>query len=175
MQKLKKSESLLQLSMKDSTDPRKTFLYKLSLEPGLEFFRYILLCGSSQDHYVPIHSSHIELCTPSINDTSMIGIYWNTIKFNNRSIQCSFHPFPELYGHWTFFFAPDDVLSYSFLIIPFALITWPFLFTVFFLCSFLASLHQFILLFFSSSFSPETFSSHHYFLLNFLFCISDWL
>uniref|UniRef100_T1JT85 DUF676 domain-containing protein n=1 Tax=Tetranychus urticae TaxID=32264 RepID=T1JT85_TETUR len=82
MQKLKKSESLLQLSMKDSTDPRKTFLYKLSQEPGLEFFRYILLCGSSQDHYVPIHSSHIELCTPSINDTSMIGISYREMVTN---------------------------------------------------------------------------------------------
>lgn len=94
MQKLKKSESLLQLSMKDSPDPRQTFLYKLSQEAGLQFFRYILLCGSSQDHYVPIHSSHIELCTPCINDTSIIGIYMITL-FNDLFQSL----FPEFHGH----------------------------------------------------------------------------
>lgn len=34
MQKLKKSGSLIQLAMKDHTDPRSTFIYKLSQEPG---------------------------------------------------------------------------------------------------------------------------------------------
>ncbi|KAH3849681.1 hypothetical protein DPMN_092084 [Dreissena polymorpha] len=34
MQKWKKSGSLLQLSLKDSTDPRASFLYQLSQKPG---------------------------------------------------------------------------------------------------------------------------------------------
>ena len=34
MQKWKKSGSLLQLSLKDHSDPRETFLYKLSMKPG---------------------------------------------------------------------------------------------------------------------------------------------
>lgn len=34
MQKLKKSGSLLQLTFRDNTDPRKTFLYLLSQKPG---------------------------------------------------------------------------------------------------------------------------------------------
>lgn len=34
MQKLKKSGSLLQLTCRDHTDPRKTFLYLLSQKPG---------------------------------------------------------------------------------------------------------------------------------------------
>ena len=34
MQKWKKSGSLLQLSLKDHTDPRQTFLYQLSTKPG---------------------------------------------------------------------------------------------------------------------------------------------
>ena len=35
MQKWKKSGSLLQLSLKDHSDPRQTFLYKLSQKPGM--------------------------------------------------------------------------------------------------------------------------------------------
>ncbi len=73
MQKWKKSGSLLQLAMRDSSDPRQTYLYRLSLESGLEYFRNILLCGSSQDHYVPIHSAHIELCNSALNDSSPNG------------------------------------------------------------------------------------------------------
>ena len=34
MQKWKKSGSLLQLSLKDTSDPRQSFLYKLSQKPG---------------------------------------------------------------------------------------------------------------------------------------------
>ncbi|XP_054153255.1 protein FAM135A-like [Oppia nitens] len=82
MQKWKKSGSLLQLAMKDSSDPRQTYLYRLSLEPGLEYFKNILLCGSSQDHYVPIHSAHIELCNASLNDTSPNGIAYREMVSN---------------------------------------------------------------------------------------------
>ncbi|GIY28960.1 protein FAM135A [Caerostris extrusa] len=71
MQKWKKSGSLLQLSMKDASDLRQTFLYKLSQKSGLEHFRNILLFGSSQDRYVPLHSARIELCKPALKDTSL--------------------------------------------------------------------------------------------------------
>lgn len=73
MQKFKKSESLLQLSMKDASDPKQSFLFKLSQEPGLQYFRYVLLCGSAQDHYVPIHSAHIELTEFALTDSSSWG------------------------------------------------------------------------------------------------------
>ena len=71
MQKWKKSESLLQLTMKDSSEVKKTYLFKLSREPGFEYFRNVLLCGSSQDHYVPIHSAHVQLCDSALNDLSV--------------------------------------------------------------------------------------------------------
>ena len=61
--------------MKDHADPRQSFLFKLSREPGLEHFKHILLCGSSQDNYVPIHSAHIELCTAAVTDSSAYGLY----------------------------------------------------------------------------------------------------
>lgn len=35
MQKLKKSGSLIQLAMKDSPEPKKCFIYKLSKQPGM--------------------------------------------------------------------------------------------------------------------------------------------
>lgn len=73
MQKWKKSGSLLQLSMKDTADVRQSFLYKLSQKPGLEFFKHVLLFGSLQDRYVPIHSARIELCKAAAKDTTPIG------------------------------------------------------------------------------------------------------
>jgi hypothetical protein len=73
MQKWKKSGSLLQLSLKDSADVRQTFLYKLSQKSNLHCFKNVLLCGSSQDRYVPLHSSRIELCKAAVRDTTVQG------------------------------------------------------------------------------------------------------
>ncbi|GFS85048.1 protein FAM135A [Nephila pilipes] len=82
MQKWKKSGSLLQLSMKDASDLRQTFLYKLSQKSGLEYFRNILLFGSSQDRYVPLHSARIELCKPALKDTSLQGVVYREMVTN---------------------------------------------------------------------------------------------
>ncbi|XP_052775598.1 protein FAM135A-like isoform X3 [Mya arenaria] len=73
MQKWKKSGSLLQLSLKDNPDPRQSFLYTLSQKPGLEFFKHVLLVGSSQDRYVPYHSSRIEICKAAQRDSTGLG------------------------------------------------------------------------------------------------------
>ena len=59
--------------MKDHVDPRQSFLYRLSQAPGLEHFQNVLLCGSSQDNYVPIHSAHMELCSAAVADSSVYG------------------------------------------------------------------------------------------------------
>jgi Putative serine esterase (DUF676) len=79
MQKWKKSGSLLQLSLKDSADVRQTFLYKLSQKSNLHCFKNVLLCGSSQDRYVPLHSSRIELCKAAVRDTSVQGKHFSVI------------------------------------------------------------------------------------------------
>ncbi|XP_037076107.1 protein FAM135A-like [Pollicipes pollicipes] len=73
MQKLKKSGSLLQLAMKDAVDVRQTFLYRLAMRSQLHQFRHVLLTGSSQDKYVPIHSSRIDLCKAAIRDPTATG------------------------------------------------------------------------------------------------------
>ncbi|KAL7058415.1 hypothetical protein AAHC03_017243 [Spirometra sp. Aus1] len=82
LQKLKKSDSLAQLRLRDHTDPRETYIYKLSSSPGLGSFRYVLLVSSPQDHYVPHHSARIELCKAAIQDTSEFGIIYMEMVAN---------------------------------------------------------------------------------------------
>ncbi|XP_071835909.1 protein FAM135A-like isoform X2 [Apostichopus japonicus] len=76
MQKWKKSNSLLQLSLRDHADPRQAFLYQLSKNPGLAMFRNVLLVGSLQDRYVPVHSARIEMCKAAAKDRSIYGIIY---------------------------------------------------------------------------------------------------
>lgn len=77
MQKWKKSGSLLQLCMRDSTDDiRQSFLYRLSQRSTLHHFKNVLLCGSSQDRYVPPHSARLELCKAAIRDQSNLGVVY---------------------------------------------------------------------------------------------------
>ncbi|XP_057654549.1 protein FAM135A isoform X1 [Diorhabda carinulata] len=82
MQKWKKSGSLLQLCLKDSVDPRQSFLYRLSQRSTLHYFKNILLCGSGQDRYVPLHSARIELCKESLKDTSDQGTIFREMVHN---------------------------------------------------------------------------------------------
>jgi hypothetical protein len=77
MQKWKKSSSLLQLQLKDHHDIRKTFIYKLSEKSNLERFQNVLLCGSSQDRYVPVHSAHVINCKASLKDGGSMGKFFD--------------------------------------------------------------------------------------------------
>ncbi|KAM8953920.1 protein FAM135A isoform 1-T1 [Pelodytes ibericus] len=80
MQKWKKSGSLLQLTCRDHSDPRQTFLYKLSKTPGLEHFRNVILVSSLQDRYVPYHSARIEMCKTALKDKQSGPVYAEMIK-----------------------------------------------------------------------------------------------
>ncbi|XP_047516995.1 uncharacterized protein LOC125057379 isoform X1 [Pieris napi] len=82
MQKWKKSGSLLQLSLRDASDPRKSFLYRLSERSQLHHFKHILLCGSGQDRYVPLHSARLELCKAAAKDTSLLGQAYREMVHN---------------------------------------------------------------------------------------------
>ena len=82
MQRWKKSGSLQQLALKDSSDIRKTFMYKLSENSNLHFFKNVLLAGSSQDKYVPVHSARIELCKSAIKDNSVTGTAYKEMVHN---------------------------------------------------------------------------------------------
>ncbi|XP_074010264.1 protein FAM135A isoform X3 [Numenius arquata] len=80
MQKWKKSGSLLQLTCRDHSDPRQTFLYKLSKKAGLQYFKNIVLVGSLQDRYVPYHSARIEMCKTALKDKQSGPIYAEMIQ-----------------------------------------------------------------------------------------------
>ncbi|XP_076685204.1 protein FAM135A isoform X1 [Andrena cerasifolii] len=82
MQKLKKSESLLQLGMKDASDVRRSFMFRLSQKSNLEKFKHVLLCGSAQDRYVPLHSARIELCKAAVRDTTDQGAAYRDMVHN---------------------------------------------------------------------------------------------
>ncbi|EAR98529.2 serine esterase, putative (macronuclear) [Tetrahymena thermophila SB210] len=59
MQKIHKSQSLLQLSMRDSDNIEDTYLYKLSTKPGLNWFQNVMFISSFDDQYVPIQSARV--------------------------------------------------------------------------------------------------------------------
>uniref|UniRef100_A0A8C9YSN0 Family with sequence similarity 135 member A n=1 Tax=Sander lucioperca TaxID=283035 RepID=A0A8C9YSN0_SANLU len=80
MQKWKKSGSLLQLTCRDNSDPRQTFLYKLSKKSGLQFFKNVVLVGSLQDRYVPYHSARIEMCKTALKDKQTGPVYAEMIE-----------------------------------------------------------------------------------------------
>ncbi|XP_078038372.1 protein FAM135A isoform X2 [Augochlora pura] len=82
MQKLKKSGSLLQLAMKDASDVRRSFMFRLSEKSNLEKFKHVLLCGSAQDRYVPLHSARIELCKAAVRDSSDQGAAYRDMVHN---------------------------------------------------------------------------------------------
>jgi pimeloyl-ACP methyl ester carboxylesterase len=66
--RLSKSRCLEQLSMTDAGDFKESFLYKLSLETGMGWFKNVLLVGSYQDSYVPVESARIGLMHKAIED-----------------------------------------------------------------------------------------------------------
>ncbi|XP_041043832.1 protein FAM135A isoform X3 [Carcharodon carcharias] len=80
MQKWKKSGSLLQLTCRDHSDPRQTFLYKLSKKAGLHYFKNVVLVGSLQDRYVPYHSARIEICKTALKDKQSGPVYAEMIQ-----------------------------------------------------------------------------------------------
>ncbi|KAJ7987485.1 hypothetical protein DPEC_G00326990 [Dallia pectoralis] len=80
MQKWKKSGSLLQLTCRDHSDPRQTFLYKLSKKSGVHHFRNVVLVGSLQDRYVPYHSARIEMCKTAVKDKQTGPVYAEMIE-----------------------------------------------------------------------------------------------
>lgn len=82
MQKWKKSGSLQQLALKDTTDIRSSFMYKLAERSNLQLFKHVLLAGSSRDKYVPIHSARVELCKTAVKDQTILGAAYREMVHN---------------------------------------------------------------------------------------------
>lgn len=68
LKKLTKSLCMKQLSMTDSDIPEECFLYKLSQNNGIQWFKHICLVSSYQDNYVPFESSRIEIRNENVED-----------------------------------------------------------------------------------------------------------
>lgn len=86
--KIKQSQVLNQLVLKDSANIRQSALFELSQMEGIGWFNKILLFSSCQDSYVPFHSARIEVGNN--------GADGNTIEFemvNNilKQVNGSFH------------------------------------------------------------------------------------
>ena len=80
IKKWKKSECLKQLSMTDTTDPKNSFLYRLSNLEGIEWFKNIALVGSFQDNYAPFESARIEVGHKAASDSK--GKLYNEMARN---------------------------------------------------------------------------------------------
>eukprot|EP00931_Biecheleriopsis_adriatica_P005121 TRINITY_DN106678_c0_g1_i1.p1 TRINITY_DN106678_c0_g1~~TRINITY_DN106678_c0_g1_i1.p1 ORF type:complete len:843 (+),score=175.66 TRINITY_DN106678_c0_g1_i1:79-2607(+) len=61
LQSWRGSQCLTQLSMADASDPRETFIYKLSKSPGFEFFQNVVLVSCASDSYGPFDSARVEI------------------------------------------------------------------------------------------------------------------
>jgi pimeloyl-ACP methyl ester carboxylesterase len=75
LKKWNKSASLRQLSMTDAADKTKTYLFRLSSVPGLNFFRYVVLLSSHQDSYAPFESARVEVSPQMADDKALGGIF----------------------------------------------------------------------------------------------------
>ncbi|KRX10165.1 hypothetical protein PPERSA_08568 [Pseudocohnilembus persalinus] len=81
----KNSEALKQICMEDKKKSyEETFLYQLSLQPGLSWFRNVVLLNSSQDHYIPYESARIEKMN---NKSDKQYKNYHNNSFNNKYYQ----------------------------------------------------------------------------------------
>lgn len=62
LKRWKKSVCLQQLSMSDAENVDDTYLFKLAMKPGLNWFQHIGFLSSYQDQYVPFESARIQKC-----------------------------------------------------------------------------------------------------------------
>lgn len=80
MSKWKRSSSLDQLSMSDASDPRETFMFKLSAQPGFQFFKHVLLVSSPQDRYVPVSAALLHTCHKAESERIMSPVYKEMVQ-----------------------------------------------------------------------------------------------
>jgi hypothetical protein len=81
LRKWSKSTCLDQLSLCDDPDPERTFLFKLSQTPCLEYFVNVLLVASPADKYAPYHSARIEMNEQASKDKKL-GSYYSKMVHN---------------------------------------------------------------------------------------------
>ena len=65
----RKAVSLEQMSFTDEKNIEESFLYKMSVSEGLNWFRRVFLVSSHQDRYAPFESTRIQLTEKSLNES----------------------------------------------------------------------------------------------------------
>jgi len=65
LQRLHHSTFMNELQLLDDKNMEKTFMYTLSQAKGFELFRYVVLVGSVQDSYVPMHTAQATIPRPA--------------------------------------------------------------------------------------------------------------
>lgn len=68
MNSLSSSSSIDELLLNDTKNPFDSYLYKLSKENGLNWFKNVVLVSSFQDTYSPYESAKIEICLQALED-----------------------------------------------------------------------------------------------------------
>jgi len=59
--RVSKNPTISEMRLSDATNIKQCCLYKLSEKPGLNWFKNVIVMGSSQDSYSPIESALIKL------------------------------------------------------------------------------------------------------------------
>ncbi|KAJ1454748.1 hypothetical protein M885DRAFT_441850 [Pelagophyceae sp. CCMP2097] len=73
LQHIHQSTFMDELQLIDAKDMRESFMYKLSQEKCFEYFRYVVLVGSHQDNYVPMHTAQATIPRPAEDDKRVDG------------------------------------------------------------------------------------------------------
>ena len=65
LQHLHRSQFMDELQLLDAAEPGSSFMHRLSTQPGFELFRFVVLVGSLQDAYVPLHTAQATIPRPA--------------------------------------------------------------------------------------------------------------
>lgn len=83
LQQMHHSQFMNELQLIDNDkDIKQSYMYKLSQAPGFQHFRYVVLVGSTQDCYVPMHTAHSTIPRPAENDQKGDGTAYMQMATN---------------------------------------------------------------------------------------------
>jgi len=86
LKKWRKSKFLEQMSMSDASDPKETFIYRLSKTKGFEFFKQVALVSCKQDQFAPYESARVVMSSDSLKQSDkeiysqMCQNVWEPVK-----------------------------------------------------------------------------------------------
>ncbi|KAI3633057.1 hypothetical protein MIR68_009132 [Amoeboaphelidium protococcarum] len=110
-----------QLWMRDHTDLRQSFIYKLNSNSSISRFHQVICVGSSQDNYVPFHSASIQC---SQKDQTVQPHVEEVLKEMHHNLACNIKNLIQIDLHFPLLNAPgccfklDYILGRSAHILP---------------------------------------------------------